>query len=123
MLAFPSVAWSQAADWTVYSTSNSGLPHNSICSLACDARGNVWIGTRGGLAVCRHRPVVDFNGDGLMDIKDLLRLIESWGQDDSMVDIGPPFGHGVVDVLHLELLMSYWPGGIQSLPACSLEAG
>ena len=54
-------------------------------------------------------PPPDFNGDGLVDIKDLLRLIESWGQDDPMVDIAPPpFGDGIVDALDLELLMSYW---------------
>jgi len=54
-------------------------------------------------------PVVDFNGDGIVDIKDLLRLIQSWGQDDPVVDIAPlPFGDGVVDALDLELLMSYW---------------
>jgi len=51
----------------------------------------------------------DFNGDGIVDIKDLLRLIQSWGQDDPVVDIAPPpFGDGVVDALDLELLMSYW---------------
>jgi N-acetylneuraminic acid mutarotase len=51
----------------------------------------------------------DFNGDGLVDIKDLVRLIESWGQDDPIVDIAPPpFGDGIVDALDLELLMSYW---------------
>jgi len=51
----------------------------------------------------------DFNGDGLVNIQDLLRLIESWGQDDPTVDIAPPpFGDGIVDVLDLELLMSYW---------------
>jgi len=54
-------------------------------------------------------PPPDFNGDGLVDIKDLIRLIESWGQDDPMVDIAPPpFGDGIVDALDLELLMSYW---------------
>jgi len=51
----------------------------------------------------------DFNGDGFVDIKDLLKLIESWGQDDPIVDIAPPpFGDGIVDALDLELLMSYW---------------
>jgi hypothetical protein len=51
----------------------------------------------------------DFNGDGLVNIKDLLRLIESWEQDDPIVDIAPlPFGDGIVDALDLELLMSYW---------------
>jgi len=54
-------------------------------------------------------PSPDFNGDGIVDIKDLLLLIESWGQDDPVCDIAPPpFGDGVVDALDLELLMSYW---------------
>jgi N-acetylneuraminic acid mutarotase len=53
--------------------------------------------------------IIDFNGDGIVDIKDLLRLIESWGQADPMCDIAPhPSGDGVVDALDLELLMSYW---------------
>ena len=51
----------------------------------------------------------DFNGDSIVDIKDLLRLIDSWGQDDPLCDIAPPpFGDGIVDALDLELLMSYW---------------
>jgi hypothetical protein len=54
-------------------------------------------------------PSPDFNGDGIVDIKDLLRIIESWGQNDPMVDIAPlPSGDGIVDVLDLELLISYW---------------
>jgi len=53
--------------------------------------------------------MVDFNGDGTMDITDLLRLIESWGQDDPIIDIAPrPSGDGIVDALDVELLMSYW---------------
>jgi N-acetylneuraminic acid mutarotase len=50
----------------------------------------------------------DFNGDGKVDINDLLRLIESWGQDDPMADIAPTFGDGIVDALDLGLLMNYW---------------
>ena len=54
-------------------------------------------------------PQPDFNGDGLVDTKDLLRLIESWGEDDPVVDMASaPFGDGVVDTLDLELLMTYW---------------
>jgi len=53
--------------------------------------------------------VVDFNGDGIVDTKEILRLIESWGQADPLCDIAPrPSGDGIVDVLDLELLMSYW---------------
>ena len=52
---------------------------------------------------------MDFNGDGKVDIQDLLRLIESWGKDDPSVDIGPmPWGDGKVDEKDLEVLMSYW---------------
>ncbi len=52
---------------------------------------------------------VDFNCDGAVDIRDLLRLIGSWGQEDSTVDIGPtPFGDGKIDAADLEVLMSYW---------------
>ena len=54
-------------------------------------------------------PIVDFNGDERVDIQDLLRLIESWGQDDSTVDVGPvPWGDGKVDAADLEVLMSAW---------------
>jgi hypothetical protein len=54
-------------------------------------------------------PIVDFNGDGNVDMSDLLRLIEHWGQGDRICDIAPPpFGNGIVDVQDLELLMSYW---------------
>ncbi len=51
----------------------------------------------------------DFNRDGIVDIKDLLILIENWGQNEPLVDIAPlPFGDGIVDVQDLEVLMSYW---------------
>ncbi len=54
-------------------------------------------------------PTPDFNDDGIVDTKDLLLLIESWGQDDPLCDIAPPpVGDGVVDALDLEILMSYW---------------
>jgi hypothetical protein len=54
-------------------------------------------------------PVVDFNGDGKVDLADLQRLIESWGKDDPAVDIGPmPWGDGTVDVQDLKVLLDYW---------------
>jgi hypothetical protein len=54
-------------------------------------------------------PIVDFTSDGKVDIQDLLRLIKSWGKDDSAVDIGPkPWGDGKIDAADLEILMSYW---------------
>jgi hypothetical protein len=54
-------------------------------------------------------PTVDFTGDGQVDIEDLLILIESWGQNNPSVDMGPmPWGDGVVDAADLDVLMSYW---------------
>jgi len=53
-------------------------------------------------------PPPDFNGDGTVDIKDLLRLVESWDQNNSAIDMAPPLGDGIVDVQDLELLMSCW---------------
>jgi Tol biopolymer transport system component len=54
-------------------------------------------------------PVVDFNGDGIVDIDDLVILIEYWGTGEPLCDIGPmPWGDGIVDVADLEVLMSYW---------------
>ena len=37
-------------NWTIYNTSNSGLPDDIINSFTIDSRGNIWIGTGSGLA-------------------------------------------------------------------------
>jgi hypothetical protein len=52
--------------------------------------------------------IADFNGDGVVDLDDLVILIESWGTDDPLCDIAPfPDGDGIVDILDLEFFMSY----------------
>jgi len=45
-------------NWTVYDTSNSGLPHEHVYSIAIDGNGNKWIGTNGGLAVFNEGGVI-----------------------------------------------------------------
>jgi ligand-binding sensor domain-containing protein len=103
------------ARWIVYNKGNSGLPDDNVYCAAFDAQGRIWIGTQdGGLAVLRPQPAIDFNGDGVVDIQDLLRLVESWGQDDPTVDIGPTaFGDGVVDAEDLKVLMGSWDKQVQ----------
>lgn len=50
-------------------------------------------------------PVADFNADGISDVIDLALMIESWGMDDPLYDIGPmPWGDGVVDAQDLLVL-------------------
>jgi hypothetical protein len=89
-------------NWTVHSTSSY--------FIYVDDLGNIWNGTGGsGLVVARPVPVVDFDGDEIVDIDDLLILIEHWGTDESLCDIGPlPWGDGAVDFADLEVLMSHW---------------
>ncbi len=58
-------------------------------------------------------PIVDLNVDGTVDIDDLVILIEHWGTDEPLCDIGPtPFGDGIVDVQDLIVLAEHLFGGI-----------
>jgi hypothetical protein len=53
-------------------------------------------------------PIVDFNGDGQVDGKDLLRMVVQLGGNDSLCDIGPyAWGDGVVDAKDLTVLAEY----------------
>jgi len=54
-------------------------------------------------------PVVDFNGDGKVDLKDFSKLAQYWGQNESSVDMGPmPLGDGRVDIQDLAVFAEYW---------------
>jgi Tol biopolymer transport system component len=53
-------------------------------------------------------PIVDFNGDGKVDGKEVLAMAQHWGQNKSLYDIGPsPIGDGVVDANDLTVLAQY----------------
>ena len=54
-------------------------------------------------------PIVDFNGDGIVDLKDFCKLAQYWGQNESSVDMGPtPLGDGTVDIQDVAVLAGYW---------------
>jgi hypothetical protein len=60
-------------------------------------------------------PVVDFNRDGNVDSADLCILIDSWGTNASICDIGPtPLGDGIVDIKDMVVLAEYLLG--ETLP-------
>jgi len=53
-------------------------------------------------------PVVDLNGDGIVDSADMVIMVEHWGTDNSLCDIGPmPWGDGIVDVQDLIVLAEH----------------
>jgi hypothetical protein len=57
-------------------------------------------------------PIVDFNNDGIVDLRDFCRLAQYWGQNESSVDIGPnPWGDGRVDIQDVAVLVEYWLTG------------
>ena len=52
--------------------------------------------------------VVDFNGDGIVDCRDICIMIDYWGTDEQLYDIAPPpFGDGIVDIQDLIVLAEH----------------
>jgi hypothetical protein len=50
-------------------------------------------------AVYVNESIVDFNGDGIVDAADMCIMVDHWGTDNFLCDIGPmPSGDGVVNV-------------------------
>jgi hypothetical protein len=53
-------------------------------------------------------PIVDLNNDGIVDSADVVIMVDHWGTDNSLCDIGPmPWGDGVVDVQDLIVLAEH----------------
>jgi N-acetylneuraminic acid mutarotase len=53
-------------------------------------------------------PVLDFNGDGIVDCADMCIMVDYWGTNEPLCDIGPmPWGDGVVDVEDLKVLTEH----------------
>jgi len=53
-------------------------------------------------------PIVDLNADGIVDAADMCILVDNWGTDNKLCDVGPmPWGDGVVDVQDLIVLAEH----------------
>jgi len=53
-------------------------------------------------------PVVDLNADGIVDAEDMCIIVDYWGMDEPLCDIGPmPWGDGIVDVQDLIVLAEH----------------
>ena len=53
-------------------------------------------------------PIVDLNGDGIVDANDICIIVDHWGEDYPLCDIGPmPWGDGIVDVQDLIVIAEH----------------
>ena len=53
-------------------------------------------------------PIIDFNSDDIVDSADMCIMVDNWGTDNSLCDIGPmPWGDGIVDVQDLIVLAQH----------------
>ncbi len=53
-------------------------------------------------------PIVDLNSDGIVDATDMCIIVNNWGTDNSLCDMGPmPWGDGIVDVQDLIVLAEH----------------
>jgi hypothetical protein len=53
-------------------------------------------------------PIVDLNGDGIVDADDICIMVDHWGTANQLCDIGPmPWGDGIVDVQDLIVLTEH----------------
>ena len=103
---------------------NTSADHGTS-NISADGRTLYFTSNRGGrydLWQAPIIPILDFNGDEIVDIKDLVILIEHWGTSDTLCDIGPmPWGDGKVDEKDLEVLMRYWGQEIGLLACWKLD--
>ncbi|MCK4292162.1 MAG: PD40 domain-containing protein [Planctomycetes bacterium] len=67
-------------------------------------------------------PVVDFNGDGIVNLKDFSKLALYWRQNESSVDIAPAtLGDGKVDIRDMVVLGEHWLTGFFALAHWKLD--
>ncbi len=53
-------------------------------------------------------PIIDLNIDGIVDATDMCIVVDHWGTDEPLCDIGPmPWGDGIVDVQDLIVLAEH----------------
>jgi hypothetical protein len=53
-------------------------------------------------------PIVDLNSDGIVNAADICIMVDYWGTDDPLCDIGPrPWGDGIVDVKDLIVIAEH----------------
>ncbi len=103
----------------VNSSAMDGFPSisaNGSTLYFCSARPGGFGGLYGDIWQVSIEPVVDLNGDGIVNSADMCIMVDYWGTDEPLCDIGPtPFGDGIVDVQDLIVLAEHlftYPGAV-----------
>jgi len=53
-------------------------------------------------------PIVDLNANGIIDAADMCIVVDYWGTDEPLCDIGPmPWGDGIIDIEDLKVLAEH----------------
>ena len=95
----------------VNSSALDGFPSisaNGSTLYFCSARPGGFGGLYGDIWQVSIEPVVDLNGDGIVDAADMCIMVDHWHTDDPLCDIGPtPWGDGIVDVQDLIVLAEH----------------
>ena len=74
----------------------------------CSERPGGLGGTYGDIYQAHIIPIVDLNSDGIVDADDMCIMVDNWGTNNSLCDIGPmPWGNGIVDVEDLIVLAKH----------------
>jgi len=75
-----------------------------FCSERPGGFGGLW----GDIYQARVIPIVDFNGDGMVDAADMCIIVDNWHTENTLCDIAPaPLGDGFVDVQDLIVLAEH----------------
>jgi hypothetical protein len=84
--------------------------HDCHPDISSDGSTLYFISTRTGVGIWQVsiEPIVDLNDDGIVDAADMCIIVDYWGTDEPLCDIGPmPWGDGIVDVQDLIVLAEH----------------
>jgi N-acetylneuraminic acid mutarotase len=98
--------WTREADAPfLRATFSANVVNNKIYAIGGTDRPHPCPATS---TVYEFGPLLDFNGDGIIDSADMCIMIDHWGENYSLCDIGPtPFGDSIVDVQDLIVLAEH----------------
>ena len=96
----------------VNSTSRDGIPvssrDGSTLYFSSTRPGGLGGGNFGDVYQAPIIPIVDFNGDRIVDAEDMCIMVDHWGTGNSLCDIGSmPWGDGIVDAQDLIVLAEH----------------